>query len=140
MASDDKLQVSRECLDSISRNFKTYQPMLCEIKADYERALEEQAQVARTVPHLEAKLSSLQSEHQTMMLRMEREHTSQAGAKDQALTHAKQKVLQLEVAVEHAKNYREEASRKMADIDDQLGHLQYVQERLRGRLEHTTPG
>ena len=33
MASDDKLQVSRECLDSISRNFKTYQPMLCEVSA-----------------------------------------------------------------------------------------------------------
>ena len=39
-----------------------------QIKADYERALEEQAQVARTVPHLKAKLSSLQSEHQVSLL------------------------------------------------------------------------
>ena len=121
---DDKLQVSRECLDSLARNFKTYQPMLCAIKADYEQALDERARVARKVAPLEAQLDAMRCQHETIMISMERDYASKFAAQDSALQSANRKVVHLEVNLDRAKNYREECSSRMAEVDEQLGHLQ----------------
>lgn len=68
----------------------------------------------------------MRSQHDIQVLRMERDHQSRIAAQESALKAAKQKVLQLESAVEHSKNYREECSRKMAAVDEQLSHLQVL--------------
>lgn len=122
--SEVRLQISRECLESFCRNFKTYDALLADIKQDYETVLENHARRAAKVGPLEAELNALQNKFDLTVAELERKHEGRTGAQEASIKNYQRKVMHLESQVEHSRQYKEECERQMEEIEGQLNHLQ----------------
>eukprot|EP00949_MAST-11_sp_MAST-11-sp1_P003990 g3990.t1 len=76
-ASAARLQVYREAFQRFMEEFRTYKPLLSQIKSEYESLLDAYARQLHLIPPLRARLSTLQAEATQKMRRLKESHKAE---------------------------------------------------------------
>ena len=96
-ASAARLQVYREAFQRFMEEFRTYKPLLSQIKSEYESLLDAYARQLHLIPPLRARLSTLQAEATQKMRRLKESHKAEMArftAKHRATEEKNKELLQ----------------------------------------------
>lgn len=119
-SGEARLQVYRECLDTLIANLHLYQPLLARVKHEYESVIEAQATRLRQLPELLAANATLQGEKDATVFAASRRAASEVRARDETISALRAELVDARRRAEEAEAEKSRVLSESKELQQQL--------------------